>query len=130
LPLSLSLLGDVFAYEVLGSPDSVLASWDRNRNDSVGGGTSAVDEEAAVDNDETVMSSAGEGNEVTNASAGEANDVTRTGASQRTGPTAASERRASPPWNFDKVEQSLVLDENGNKRSTRANRPQPGSLKE
>lgn len=128
--MSLSLLGDVFAYEVLGSPDSTLAAWDRDRNDSVGGGTSAVDEEATVDDDDTVMASAGEGNQATSASAGEVNEAARTSASHRTGPTAASEKRASPPWNFDKVEQSLVLDENGNKRSTRPNRPQPGSLKE
>lgn len=116
-------LGDVFAYEFLGSPKSALAAWDRSRNDSVGGRTSVVDEEAAVDDDDTVMASAGEGGEATVASA-------HASASQRTGPTAASEKRASPPWNFDKVEQSLVIDENGNKRSTRVKRPEPGSLKE
>ena len=133
----------MFAYKVLSSPHSALAAWDQNRNDSVGEASSGVVEEAAMNDDNTIMASTGEVDEASagqvdgasaaeanDASVGEANETARPNASIRTGPTADSEKRASPPWNFDSVEQSLVVDENGKKRSTRANRPQPGSLKE
>ena len=40
-------------------------------------------------------------------------------------------RRESPPWTLhEEVEESLVVDNSGVKRSTRKGRPEPGSLKE
>ena len=127
-------LGDVFAYEIFGRPGSALEAWERNesvggsstevdqedtRMDSVGGASMEIDEEGTVTDEDTGISP----------EEGECFETTRSTASTRTGPNAASERSASPPWNFEQVEESLVIDENGNKRSTRANRPKPGSFK-
>lgn len=138
----------MFAYEVLDRPDSVLAAYDRDDSASEPADSEI---EASEDIDESIgmagieePTKAGDPirDEISTsfgrtekleetvdvedsnaiAQAGPSSKHATQGSSKRAGPTSESFRRGSPPWKLhEHVEQSLVIDSNGIKRSTRIN---------